>query len=126
MQILVVLAYSVATWILLDQACTAGILECQENGVSDSEMKTSTLRASGHSHSGKVRCAALLTWADCVGVTIGASLQLYCTYLHPYILPAYPFWPLLQTSLACAVGLVWVWGDLWIWTLFTAFKTSAL
>ena len=109
-----VLAYSVATCILLEQACTEGILEGQEKSAPYVEMHTGSAHASGHTHDEKLRCAVLLTRADYMGITVATLLHMYCTLFHPFIMPTFSFWPLLQTSLICAVGLVWVWAELWI------------
>ena len=111
---LMVLAYLVATCILLEQACTEGVLEGQKRSAPHLEMQIGSAHQLGHSNNENVRRAALLTWADYMGITVATLLQIYCTLLHPYIMPTYPFWPLLQTSLICAVGLLWVWAELWI------------
>ena len=109
-----VIAYSVATCILLEQACTEGIVEGQKKTAPCIELQTGSAHASGHTHNANMRRAALLTWADYMGIMVASLVQMYCTLLHPFIMPTLSFWPLLQTSLICAVGLVWVWGELWI------------
>ena len=110
---LVFSAYSAVSCMLLDQSCKGRSLEDQEDGLRSLSLGKGAMHASKIACKGQVVCAGFLTWADYVGVTVLTMLQVYCTFLHPLILPTFSFWPLLLTSVSCSVALIWVWADLW-------------
>ena len=56
----------------------------------------------------------LLTRVDWPCLAVLALLELYCAALHPLVLPGLLFLPLMLTSVLCALGLLWVWVDLWV------------
>ena len=103
MQMLVFLAYSVATCILLDETCKGGMSKRQEEEMPVCEKQKSARRLSEHTYEGQVKCVALLTRADHLGIMFLMLLEVYCTLLHPLLLPGFTFWPLLLTSLSCSV-----------------------
>ena len=110
---LVFLAYSGASCILLDRTYKGRVSKSPAKETPVFEKQKSAEHLSEHTSEGQVSCAALLTRADYLGVIIYVLLEVYCTFLHPLLLPGFTFWPLLQTSLSCSVGLIWVWVDLW-------------
>ena len=56
---------------------------------------------------------AMLTRADYACFGILALLEVYCTLLHPFLLPKLSFLPLMLTSVISAVIVLWVWINLW-------------
>ena len=110
---LMVITYAVASFILLDQTLTKGQVGGQEDRPTSLNAQRDRIYASKHLRTGQSIGVGLLTRQDYIGVIVLILLEVYCTVLHPYLLPTFPFWPLLLTSTSLSLGLLWVWSDLW-------------
>ena len=105
LQMLVLLTYSLASYIMLEQYISGGA-----SGEFRGEMQP--VKMQHHLYEGDR--SSLLSHAEYAYFGIAALLEGYCTCLHPFVSSTLSFLPLMLTSVTCALGLLWTWSDLWI------------
>ena len=120
-QVLILLIHSLANSILLSGLFSRKVFEESEEQTLHKQCLRTELEGKhewkGHPsfkvEKGSQVFCAILTRADYACFGILALLEVYCTFLHPFLLPKLSFLPLMLTSVISAVIVLWVWVNLW-------------
>ena len=119
-QVLILLTQSLANGILLSGVSSGELLEKLEEQTLQKQSEKMEIEGKhewkGHPSfkvdKGIHTSRAMSTRADYACFGILALLEIYCTLLHPFLLPKLSFLPLMLTSVISAVIVLWVWVDL--------------